>query len=109
MHWGLCCTEVTLHRKALETLRTPAVVWCRRGESCAQTRPEAGPGTYTPVKTPALAPSPTALPGLHCPLGRPVTVRTESHWLPLASGTGGRSKVAAPFHSPVDLTNTLLK
>ena len=109
LHWGLCCTELTLHGRALGTLRTPAVLWCRRAESSAQARPEAGSGTCTPVKTPVLAPSPAALPGLHCPLGRPVTVRTEFHWLPLASGTGRCGKAAAPFHSPGDLTNMLLK
>lgn len=56
-HWGLCCTELTLHGRALGTLRTPAVLWCRRAESSAQARPEAGPDTCTAVKTPALAPS----------------------------------------------------
>ncbi|XP_065758682.1 zinc finger protein 696 [Muntiacus reevesi] len=71
-------TRVTLHRKALGTLRTPAVVWCRRGESCAQMCPEAGPGTCIPVKTPALAPSPAALPGLHCPLGRRLFLSPKS-------------------------------
>lgn len=75
-----------------------------------QACPEAGPDTCTAVKTPALAPSMAALQGLHCSLGRPVTVLTEFHWLPLASGTGGCGKGGwKAFTKPGNLTNRLLK
>ncbi|XP_043340421.1 zinc finger protein GLI4 [Cervus canadensis] len=61
----------------------------RRGESCAQMHPEAGPGTCTPVKTPALAPSPAALPGLHCPLGHPAP---EPAWETPVANTSPRRR-----------------